>query len=175
MPRARATRRKPIIEPGETPTPEQLAQGGYERKFVTHVETGTVTTAHISAHSPVARWKKAERLSDSQIAAIDLCEALWAKCGLRQKLTASYGERMPMGCDNEWIAVHEIDARRRLARIEGYVPAHMWEVWENVVRWDEPAGMAGASLGFEGSKSSQAAVLMLVMCVADLIAKEERL
>lgn len=172
MPRAK---RKPVIEPGETPTREQLATGDYERGFVTHVETGTVTTAHISAHSPVARWKKAERLSDSQIAAIDLCEALWAKSGLRQKMTASYGERMPMGCDNEWIAVHEIDARRRLARIEGYVPAHMFEVFENVVRHGEASGTAGASLGFEGSRSAQAAVLMLCMCVADIIAREERL
>lgn len=175
MPRARATRRKPIIEPGETPTPEQLAQGGYERKFVTHVETGTVTTAHISAHSPVQRWKRAGRLSDSQIDAIALCEALWAKCGLRQKLTASYGERMPMGCDNEWLNNTEIDARRRLKRIEGYVPAHMWEPFENVVRHGEPSGTAGASLGFEGSRSAQAAVLMLCMCVADIIAREERL
>lgn len=175
MPRARATRRKPIIEPGETPTPEQLAQGGYERKFVTHVETGTVTTAHISAHSPVARWKKAERLSDSQIAAIDLCEALWAKCGLRQKLTASYGERMPLGCDNEWIAVHEIDARRRLARIEGYCVPWQWEVFENVCRFGENAGTTGSSLGFKGSEGAQAATLMLVRCVADHIAREERL
>lgn len=171
----KATRIKPAIEPGETPTPEQIAQGGYERKFVTHVETGTVTTAHISAHSPVARWKKAERLSDSQIAAITLCEALWAKCGLRQKLTASYGERMPMGCDNEWIAVHEIEARRDLKRIEGYCVPWQWEAFENIVRFDETAGSAGASLGFSGSKGAQAAMLMLVRCVADQIAKEERL
>lgn len=172
MPRAK---RKTVIEPGDTPTPEQLAQGGYERKFVTHVETATVTTAHVSAHSPVARWKKAGRLSDSQIAAIALCEALWAKCGLRQKLTSTYGERLPMGCDNEWLAVHEIQARKDLARIEGHVPAHMWETWENVVRFDEDSGTAGAALGFKGSKATMAAVLTVVRCVADIIVREERL
>lgn len=171
----KATRIKPAIEPGETPTPEQLAQGGYERGFVTHVETGTVTTAHISAHSPVERWKRAGRLSDSQIAAIALCEALWAKCGISQKLCSTYGERLPIAFENEWAAVHKMDAQRRLDRIEGYIPPHMWSVWENVVRFDEPAGTAGASLGFEGSKGSQAAVLMLVMNVADIIAREERL
>ena len=173
MPR---TKRKPIVvETLEAPTPEQLAQGGYERKFITHVETGTVTTAHISAHSPVARWKKAERLSDSQVAAIALCEALWAQCGLRQKLTASYGERLPMGSDNEWLANTEIEARRRLKRIEGYCVPWQWEWFENIVRFDETAGSAGASLGFSGSKGAQAASLMLVQCVADHIAKEERL
>lgn len=172
MPRAK---RKPVIEPGETPTPEQLAKGDIERQYVTHVETATVAMAHISAHSPVERWKRAGRLSDSQKAAIALCEALWAKCGLRQKLTASYGERMPMGCDNEWIAVHEIDARRRLARIEGYCVPWQWEAFENIVRFDETAGSAGTSLGFSGSKGAQAAMLMLVRCVADQIAKEERL
>ncbi len=171
----KATRTKPAIEPGETPTPEQIAQGGYERKFVTHVETGTVTTAHISAHSPVQRWKRAGRLSDSQIDAIALCEALWAKCGLRQKLTASYGERMPLGCDNEWIAVHEIEARRDLKRIEGYCVPWQWEVFENVCRFDEGSGTVGAALGFNGSKATMAATLMVIRCVADIIAREERL
>lgn len=171
------TKRKPrpAIEPGETPTPEQLAQGGYERGFVTHVETATKAMAHISAHSPVARWNKARRLSDSQNTAIALCGVLWAICGLKQKLCASYGERMPVSCDNEWLANERIDAAKRLRRIEGYVPPHLWEVFENVVRWGEPTGTAGASLGFTGSKSTQAAVLTIVRVVADIIVREERL
>lgn len=157
----------------QIPPPEQM--GAMQDRYVTHVETGTITKTHVAAHSPVQRWKRAGRLSDSQIAAIALCEALWAKCGLRQKLTASYGERVPSGYDNEWLAASVIQAGKDLARIERYVPPHMFEVFENVVRWDEPAGTAGASLGFEGSKSSQAAILMLVMNVADIIAKEEKL
>ena len=178
MPRIK---RKPIVvETLEAPTPEQLAQGGYERKFVTHFDpdTGisTKTMTHISSHSPVERWIKAGRLSDSQIAAIALVRALWAKCGLKQKLTASYGERMPIGTDNEWLSMHEIQARIDLTRIEGYInPPWAFEVFENVCRFDETAGSAGASLGFNGSKGAQAATLMLVHIVADQIAKEERL
>lgn len=175
MPRARTAKRKPVIKPGETPTPEQLASGDYERGFITHVETGTVTTAHISASSPVERWKRDGRLSDSQIAAIALCDALWANTGLRQKLTSTYGERLPPGTDNEWIAVREIQARRDLERIEGYVLPWQWEVYENVVRWGEPSGTAGGSLGFNGSKETRAAVLMIVWTVADTIARRERL
>lgn len=155
------------------PPPEQM--GAMQDRYVTHVETGTITKTHVAAHSLVARWKRAGRLSDTQIAAIALCEALWAKCGLRQKLTASYGERMPGGCDNEWLAASVIQAGKDLARIEGYCVPWQFEWFENVVRWGEAAGSAGASLGFNGSKGAQAATLMLVQCVADQIAKEERL
>lgn len=157
----------------QIPPPEQM--GAMQDRYVTHVETGTITKTHVAAHSPVQRWKRAGRLSDSQIAAIALCEALWAKCGLRQKLTASYGERMPSGCDNEWLAASVIQAGKDLARIERYVPPHMWETWENVVRFDEDSGTVGASLGFKGSKATMAATLTVVRCVADIIAREERL
>lgn len=169
----KATRIK-AIEPGEAPTPEQIAQGGYERKFVTHVETGTVTTAHISAHSPVERWIRADRLSDSQIAAIALVRGLWDKCGLKQRVTANYGERLPVAFENEWAAVRNIQARKDLDRIEGYVPPHWWECFENVCRFDEPAGVAGSSLGY-GSRNADVRAHMIVVCTADLIAREERL
>jgi len=157
----------------QIPPPEQM--GDMQDRYVTHVETGTITKTHVAAHSPVQRWKRAGRLSDTQIAAIALCEALWTKCGLRQKLTASYGERIPASCDNEWIAINEIQARKDLARIEGYCVPWQFEVFENVCRFDEAAGVAGSALGFNGTKAAQAATLMLVRCVADQIAKEERL
>ena len=170
----KATRIK-AAEPGEAPTPEQILQGDYVRQFVTHVETQTKTMAHISAHSPVQRWKRDKRLSDSQISAIALCEALWAKTELRQKLTASYGECIPGQFDNEWAQAAKLDADRHLRRIKRTVPPHAWEVWENVVRFGETAGTAGASLGFTGSAGAQAAVLTLCRMVADIIAREERL
>lgn len=172
MPR-KAARRE--IFQGDGPTPEQLAKGDIERRFVTHAESATKSMAHISSHSPVERWSKAGRLSDSQMAAIALVRGLWGQTGLRQKLTASYGERIPASCDNEWIAIHEIQARKDLARIEGYCVPWQFEVFENVCRFDEAAGVAGSSLGFNGTKAAQAATLMLVRCVADQIAKEERL
>lgn len=173
---ARTKRKAPApVEPGETPTPAQIANGDYQRGFVTHAETATVAMAHIAVSSPVERWKRDGRLSDSQIAAIALCERLWAVSGLRQKLTATYGERLPMSVNNEWLAVHEIQARRDLERIEGHCIPWQWEIWENTVRWGEPSGTVGASLGFNGSKAARAAVLMVIWTVADIIAKEERL
>lgn len=172
---SRRARIKREVFTGDGPTPEQAAKGDTVRQFVTHVETGTKSMAHISAHSPVERWKRAGRLSDSQIAAIALCEALWATCGISQKLCSTYGERLPAGYDNEWAEAEKLDAQRRLNRIEGYCVPWQWEVFENVCRFGEAAGTAGASLGFNGTERAQAATLMLVRCVADHIAREERL
>ena len=172
---SRRTKRKPREQfQGDGPTPEQMAKLGIERRFVTHAESATKSMAHISTHSPVERWERAGRLSDTQMAAIGLVRALWERCGLRQKITATYGERLPLSASNEWLAVHEIQARRDLTRIERYVPAHWWECFENVCRWDEPAGVAGAALGY-GSRNAETRAHMIVVCTADLIAREERL
>lgn len=159
----------------EMPTPEQLAKGTYQDRFVTNVDDQTRAKAHVNAHSPVERWIRAGRLSDTQQAAIVLVRALWGKIELRQRLTSTYGHRIPTGSDNEWLANSEIQARKDLARIEGYFLPWQWEVWENVVRFDEPAGTAGSALGFSGTKAQQSAVLMLVKMVADMIAVKERL
>jgi hypothetical protein len=109
------------------------------------------------------------------MAAIGLVRALWERCGLRQKITATYGERLPLSASNEWLAVHEIQARRDLTRIERYVqPVWAFDVFENVCRWDEPAGVAGVALGY-GSRNAETRAHMIVVCTADLIAREERL
>lgn len=171
---SRRARIKREVFTGDGPTPEQIAKGDTERRFVTHAETATKAMAHISAHSPVERWIRAERLSDSQIAAIALVRGLWGKCGLKQRTTANYGERLPVAFENEWAAVHKIQAQRDLDRIESYVPAHWWECFENVCRFDEPAGVAGSSLGY-GSRNAEVRAHMIVVCTADLIAREERL
>lgn len=161
--------------PPQTPTPEQLAKGGYEDRFVMHVDTQTKAKAHVSAHSPVERWYRAKRLTDTQMGAIELVRSLWRQIELRQRVTATYGERTPISFDNEWAAIHEIEARKKLDRIEGYFIPWQWDAFENIARFDEPAGSAGASLGFSGTTGAQAAMLMLVRLVADGIAKEERL
>lgn len=174
MPRVKPRKAREVFQ-GDGPTPEQIARTPIERRFVTHAETATKSMAHVTAHSPVLRWENAGRLSDSQLAAIRLCEGLWETCGLKQRVTANYGERLPPGGDNEWIAVREIQARDDLARIEGYVLPWMWDWFENVVRWGETAGSAGEALGFSGSKASQAASLAIVKAVAGMIAQQERL
>lgn len=166
----RKTRRQP--DPGDTPTDAQLAHGGYVRDYVTHVDSNTKAMAFIAAHDPVDRWKRAGRLSITQLAAIGYCERLWRLAGLEQRVTANYGERIRGHAESR--AVNEIEAREDLHRVQGYVPPQWWSVFENVVRWREAAGVAGSSLGF-GERGAIDRAHTVVCIVADLIAMKEGL
>lgn len=162
------------IEELDAPTPEQLARGGYHREFLTHADKGTTTTVHIAAHEPVERWHRAKRLSDSQMLAIALLRRLWRLAGLSQKVTATYGERTPGFGNVEARAHSEIEARKDLHRIQGYIPRTYWDVWENVVRHGEPAGVVGSRLGF-GDRSGDVRAHTIVCFVADVICMKEKL
>lgn len=163
---------RPQIDPGETPTDAQLAHGGFERDFVTHVDSNTKAMVYIAAHDPVDRWKRAGRLSITQLAAIGYCQRLWRLAGLEQRVTANYGERIRGHAESR--AVNEIEAREDLHRVQGYVPPRWWQVFENVVRWRDAAGTAGSSLGF-GDRSAQNTAYVTVCLVADTIAMKEGL
>lgn len=156
------------------PTPEQLAQGGYARRFVMHAESATETMAYVSRHDPVQRWEGAGKLELHQVAAIELCERLWRLAGIQQPVTANYGERIPGYGNAEVRNAHEIEARKDLHRIQGYFPAKYWNVWENVCRHGEPAGVAGSRLGSSG-RPAQERAYTIVCFVADIIAMKERL
>lgn len=144
-------------------TPEQRAKGTYsgERRIVNN-------------HDPVMRWIAAGRLTEGQQAAIGYVRRLWDLSGLKQALTANYGHvAIGTGCA-ERRAVLEIEAREDLHRCQEYVPRAYWEVFENVCRWGEPAGVAGSSLGF-GGREAQTRALTIVCFVADIVAMRERL
>jgi hypothetical protein len=158
----------------EQPTPEQLAKGGFTRDFITHVETATKATAYRAAHDPVERWEAAGRMSDNQMIAIGLVRRLWRLTGLSQIVTANYGTRIPGAGNVEARAATEIDARHDLHRIQDYIPLTYWNVFENVVRHGEPAGVAGSRLGF-GDRTSSERAHTIVCFVADVIAMKERL
>lgn len=171
---AKGRKRMAVAEKLDEPTREQIAHGGYERAFVTHAETATVTTAFRAAHDPVERWERDGRLSDTQLLAIALLRRLWRLAGLSQRVTANYGERIPGQGNAEHRAVNEIEARQDLHRIQDYIPRPYWQIWENVVRHGEPAGVAGSRLGF-GGRSADARAHTIVCFVADVICMKERL
>lgn len=159
------------------PTAEQLASGQYKRTFVMHTESATATAAYVSRHDPVQRWKSAGKLSDSQIVAIDFVRRLWEIAGLEQTITSPYGEKIPGRGDSEGRTALEIDARRDLHRVVGYFPPPLdryWNVFEQVCRHGEPAGVAGSRLGF-GSRSAQDRAHMIVCHVADTLTAREKL
>jgi hypothetical protein len=67
-----------------------------------------------------------------------------------------------------------VEARIDLHRIRDYFHPTHWAIFENVIRFDEPAGIAGSKLGRASGRAEQAA-LNCVCMVADVIAWKERL
>ena len=147
----------------EVVTPEQRAKGTYEGDGRRIVNRGG---------TPVARWLRDGKLTETQHLAIAHCWRLWELVGLNPRTTASYGERMAGQANEERRAVTLIEAREDLYRIQGYIPKAYWDCFENVCRFDEPAGIAGSKMGF-GGRSGIERAHTVVCFVADLIAMRE--
>lgn len=174
--KGRQAKRLPA-DPMVTPTQAQLENGSYERKFITHTETNTKAMAFVSDHDPVERWLRAGRLSDTQETAIIFVRRLWELAGIKQSVTANYGERIPGSGNSERRAINEIEAREDLHRIIDYFPTPLdgyYRLFENVCRHGMPAGVAGGALGF-GTRSAQDRAHQIVAFVADIISSKERL
>lgn len=177
MAKAKGKRKVPSpIEELDGPTPEQLGKGGYDRLAMPNPDGGNrAALVHINrGGTPVMRWIEDGKLSDTQQRAISHCLYLWRMAGLEQRVTASYGERIVGYGDSEGRASNEIEARQDLHRIREYFPVQWWDVFENVVRFDEPAGVAGSRLGF-GTRSACDRAHTTVCFVADVIHMKERL
>lgn len=138
-------------------------QGDYERNLRSVVNRGG---------TPIARWNKAQMLSPSQNAAIDHCIGLWDAISSSGKLVANL-DRTVFGCPGDGHP-REIEARSDLLRLKNHVGHKYWDVFENVVRFDEPAGLAGSRLQAPAQKREYAACLV-VQFVADIITMKERL
>jgi len=149
--------------------------GDYRQEFVTNVEDGSKARTSINrGGSPICRWKAAGSLSQSQQAAIDYMVRLWGQAGLQQRVTANYGPITGGNGNAELRAINEIEAREDLHRIQAYVPKAYWNVFEAVVRFDEPAGVAGSALANSSRNAKHTAYLIVCFC-ADIIAMKEGL
>lgn len=181
MARKRSAKAKPAPYPDEIgPTDAQLARGHYVTALIPAPDgRPNLARVHINrGGTPIMRWAKAGSLSDSQMRAIDYCTRLWRLTGLTQRVTGSYGERMPASSsDLEERAVSTIEAREDLYRVIDYFPGPLrlyWGVFENVCRHDMPAGIVGAELG-HGERTGDVRAHQIVCFVADFIAMKERL
>lgn len=168
------------IEQLDGPTEAQIANGDFHRDMVPHPDGGNrVAMVHINrGGTPLTRWCNPSdpRLTDVQMTAIRTCLRLWEMVGIRQRTTANYGERIPGGGNEECRAASYLEAKDDLRRIEGYFDGldTYWTVFENVCRWDEPAGVAGSRLGFS-TRSAETRAHQIVCFVADIIASKEGL
>lgn len=165
-------RTRPIV------STEAANHGAYVDEFVTHGETSTkVQTKRNVKASPLAYWKAQNMLTATQEAAISYCIRLWEFLPPMPATTAQYGERIPSsdsGHESEAAVNAWLDAIDDLRRVEGYIPRSYWQVFENCIRFDEPAGVAGSSLGYSG-RSGKAKAHVIVCFVADIIAMKEGL
>lgn len=151
----------------------QVAKGMHAIVDVPLRDGGRVVTTQTLINrggTPVARWKTAKLLSDSQVAAIDHCETLWSRLG-GKGLVMDLARIPGAGQGNDWAEQEALDD---LKRIKGYVPAKYWSVFENVCRFDETAGFAGSALT-DCRNDQVAAARVPVQFVADIIAMNERL
>jgi hypothetical protein len=151
----------------------QLARGSFaivDVKLDRGEKATTATTLVNRGGTPVARWKAAKLLSESQVAAIDHCERLWSMLG-GKSLVADLSKIPGSGGGSGWAEQEALDDLRR---IKGYFPAKWWSVFENVCRFDEAAGFAGSSLT-DCRNDQVTAARTTVQFVADIIAMKERL
>lgn len=155
---------------------EAARHGTYVDEFIHHDESGskTQTKRNLKA-SPLAMWKAQKMLTPTQESAIDFCISLWEFMPPMPATTAQYGERIPSastGEESEYAVNAFLDAIEDLRRVEGYIPRTYWQVFENCIRFDEPAGVAGSNLGYIG-RSGKAKAHVIVCFVADIIAMKE--
>lgn len=171
MSKARKKTRKQfaLVEAGDLPTVEQIRNGDFERDFITHAESNTKAMAYRRRDSSIVEtWHKegATGFEEPAMRAIADCIVFWQRMG-EPRVTANYGERIAASTHGEGHtqqeAADEIAYRRKL------VPRTYWDVFENVVRHNEPAGVAGSR--FASNRPQQiASARAIVGLVANVIA-----
>ena len=157
--------------PAEAPTPEQMAKGDVVVQFVTHVETNTITKAH-RVSSIVERWfaEGWPGFDEPARAAIDWCHVRWEARGIIGKQCANYSPTNGAGGN----AGRDMELTDELDMIKNRFPAPFWRVFENVVRWGQPAGTCGSSMAKNGKQAISSARATVGM-IANMIAMELRL
>ncbi len=162
-------RHRDVCEVGPVVTAETALHGDYEQA----AKTGPMRQTLINhGGTPVARWKKAGLLTTHQEAAINHCLRLWRLTSASGRLVANL-DRTVFGAPGDG-NMAEIEARDDLKRIKAGFPFKYWDVFENVCRFDEPAGVAGSSLAVD-DVSRRTMARTIVLMVADIIFERERL
>lgn len=172
---------------------EAEQHGDYRWQTVHQFEGGGMSRAETKLNvkaSPYAMWKAQRMFTETQDAAIKYCMRLWEFLPPLPRCTAAYGETIrgaSTGCESEAAANAYLDAKEGLARIIGGVDRNgkeirgyfsgplktYWDVFENCIRFDMPAGVAGSELGY-GGRSGKGKAHLIVCFVADVIADKER-
>jgi hypothetical protein len=175
MPRGRVKidRRGPLQRLSDQSTAETNARPVLSPYAAQHgqYEAGNNRSLVNRGGTPIARWRTAKMISDSQMAAIEHCWRIWAAIGRSSGLVMDFNRVKAQGNSDGWSEQQALDDMRR---IKGYFPEKWWNIFENVCRFDEPAGSAGSKL-CNNRDEHVAAARTVVQFVADVIAMNERL
>ena len=162
-PRKAANENEPLVN-------EFAAQHGI---FTRAAESGEMRRAMKNrGGTTLDRWEAKGLLSETQLAAILHMDRLWRLIESGPRLVANL-DRTVFGCPGDGNAA-EIEARADVARISSGFPPAAWDVFENVCRWDQPAGTAGSRLA-NVSRSASEAARIYVCLIADMIYLRERM
>lgn len=149
---------------------EAQRHGDYQDEFVTDVDTNTkVQTKRNQVSSIVDKWFREGGVGfdGGAKAAVERCVALWELRPVIGHLCATYGPLMPSG----GFSGHEshMDLRDELDEFKSWFHPGHWAVYENVVRWGQPAGLAGSSMA-DNAPQAIASAKAVVGMVASFIA-----
>jgi hypothetical protein len=176
MPKVRKRRSNAAITPHDLPTIEQIRNGDFVRDFVTHAETNTKVIAYKRRDSTILeRWlsePNAGVLFPVQAQRfIGDCLLLWFRCG-SPRTTSNYGERIASGrYDAGFDQLAAIKELERFRSHLGPYQRHMWPCFENVVRHNEPAGIAGSQYANNPAQRIQSAKIITSTVACDLAGK----
>lgn len=163
-------------------TPEARRQGDYavvdqrvtEGEF-DGVTKGSMRVVKNRGGTAIERWINRGDLSVPQaqaVAAYTRAHRLWLG---EQRVVANWSMVPTKGMTSDTFVTTRLAARELLIRLDEavffHLPLHCRSVWQNVVLYDEPAGVAGSRLGF-ANKQGEGAAKAIVIIVADRIASE---
>lgn len=171
----RSRKAKPKLQVDAVPpTDAQIANGDFERDFVTQTEDNTKAMTYRRKDSfIVEKWcQEGEPLFPEPAKRfIADCVTLWAKVGSR-RLTAAYGERLPVSTNDDGYSQQDaLDELAGFRRLLGPYERHQWGVFENVLRYNLPAGVAGSDYANNPAQSIQSAKLIVSNVACSLAGK----
>jgi hypothetical protein len=142
----------------------EVTQGGKRVEKIAKVIRNVGGTA-------IDRWAARGKLDERRMAAILFYQAAWRQHIGEPRVTANYSPAVRRGANQaiELWASSRMRAKEALRLLDQEVffriPIEHFEVWQNVVIWDEAAGIAGSRLGF-CHKPAEAAAQLIVSLVA---------
>jgi hypothetical protein len=165
-------------------SPEAQAKGDYrpvDFKLQEVTEGGkrvekTIRVVRNMGGSPIERWHRSGAFDERQVAAILFYQQAWHMHIGEPRTVANWSAvivRAAVGAI-EIYAGSRLAAKESLRLLDQEVffrePVDHFHVWQNVVIWDEPAGVAGSRVGFLSTKQSEAAARLIVGSMAHKIA-----